>query len=178
MTLLPVYCRYIPRTNTNITAMCITVSSIQIQSSYLCYSLTADALYEASNKHTYPVMTVLLSAVATVLCTFCLLYKSLAPRADKNSYNSSLEEEMNIVCNDGNDAENLDQSVSTEELKGESHIDQYSAEMSTSDCDPSTVDQDSPKQGIQLWLLHHSTMNGPILFSHKTVWVIWNHELF
>lgn len=150
MTLLPVYCRYIPRTNTNITAMCITVSSIQIQSSYLYYSLTADALYEASNKHTYPVMTVLLSAVAIVLCTFCLLYKSLAPRADKNSYNSGLEEEMNIVCNDGNDAENLDRSMSTEELKGESHIDQYSAEMSTSDCDPSTVDQDSPKQGIQL----------------------------
>ena len=96
-------------------------------------------------------MTVILSAVATVLCTFCILYNSLAPRPYKNNYNASLEEEMNIVCNDGTEAENPEKSEPAEYIKGEPNSDCSSAEAPTSDCSQPTTDQDRPQQlGIHL----------------------------
>ena len=89
---------------------------MQILRSIINFS-AADALYEATEKHIYPVMSVMFLIIATVLCVFCVLYNSLAPRpvTSSNNINVSLEE-LNIVSNKGSEPNNPPKKQPVEQL--------------------------------------------------------------
>ena len=77
----------------------------------------ADALYEATEKHTYPVMSVMFLIVATMLCLFCVLYNSLAPRPVTSSNNNDVSlEELNIVSNKESEPDNPPKKQPVEQL--------------------------------------------------------------
>ena len=89
---------------------------MQILRSIIHFS-AADALYEVTEKHTYPVMSVMFLIIATALCVFCVLYNSLAPRpvTSSNSINVSFEE-LNIVSNKGSEPDNPPKKQPVEQL--------------------------------------------------------------
>ena len=99
---------------------------------YPICSFTADALYIASERHTYPVMTVMLSAVLAALCTFCALYNSLAPRPLKSSVNIENNGIELTVFTDPDDPQGIE---SAREL-GEVTLSAVDRSLSTSDTFP------------------------------------------